>query len=369
MPLWKLAELGEPGEVIREFLAKLLRRGMVQAILVPRWLPSGDMMVPSLAGDERELADADPLAPLMSVNAASILSDLTRRGGEGRIAAVVRPCELKALRELAKLKQVDLSHILTIGIDCLGTYDVEDFTELVKRGMLKKGQIPAWGEGGSSFHHPGFSLRTACQLCLEPAAQGADISLQYLGGEGALYLEAGEELEELLGLLQDEGLEHRERLLAEITQHRAQAREQALSEFRQKVAGIPELMVELSACIRCYNCTVACPLCYCRECLFRTPALEYEGYQYLDWARRRGAIRLPVDTLLFHLTRLAHMGTSCVGCGMCESACPHNLPLTLLFQGVGERLQALSGYVPGRDVTEEMPLATFREDELAEITE
>jgi formate dehydrogenase subunit beta len=302
----------------------------------------------------------------MSVSAASILSQLTRRGAEGRIGAVLRSCELKALRELAKLKQVDLSHILTIGIDCLGTYEVEDFVELVKNGMMHRGQLPLWKESDAP-HHPGLSLRTACQICLEPAAPGADMSLQYLGGERALHLEAGEELGELLGLSQKEELEHRKELLTEIVTHRAEAQGRALSEFLTGIAGIPELMAELSACIRCHNCTVACPLCYCRECLFRTPAFDYEGYQYLDWAQRRGAIRLPADTLLFHLTRLAHMGTSCVGCGMCESACPHNLPLTLLFQGVGERLQALFGYVPGRDVEEEIPLAAFREDELAEV--
>lgn len=65
--------------------------------------------------------------------------------------------------------------------------------------------------------------------------------------------------------------------------------------------------------------------------LSRTAALEHEPERYLRDAGRKGATRLLADTLLFHLTRLNHMSTSCVGCGMCESACPSDIPLTVLF--------------------------------------
>ena len=73
---------------------------------------------------------------------------------------------------------------------------------------------------------------------------------------------------------------------------------------------------------------------------------------------------MPTDTLLFHLIRLSHMATSCIGCGLCDSACPSDLPVATLFRAVGQKVQALFDYAPGRSVDEEPPVATFREDEL-----
>jgi formate dehydrogenase subunit beta len=84
------------------------------------------------------------------------------------------------------------------------------------------------------------------------------------------------------------------------------------------------------------------------------------------WAGRKGAARMPSDTLLFQLTRMNHMVSSCVGCGMCESACPSDLPLALIFRAVGQRVQQLFDYSPGRSLEDELPVATFKEDEFPE---
>ncbi|MDH4136355.1 MAG: 4Fe-4S dicluster domain-containing protein, partial [Anaerolineae bacterium] len=102
---------------------------------------------------------------------------------------------------------------------------------------------------------------------------------------------------------------------------------------------------------------------------FRTPTFDHVSPQYFRWAERKGSIRLPTDTLLFHLTRLNHMATSCVGCGMCESACPSELPVALIFRAVGQETQAIFDYQPGRSLEEEVPVAAFREDELTELGE
>ena len=75
------------------------------------------------------------------------------------------------------------------------------------------------------------------------------------------------------------------------------------------------------------------------------------------------------DTMLFHLTRLSHMAVSCVGCGMCTSGCPAELPVGLVFRAVGRSLQELFDYLPGRDVEEPLPLITFREDEWTDVGE
>jgi formate dehydrogenase subunit beta len=150
---------------------------------------------------------------------------------------------------------------------------------------------------------------------------------------------------------------------------RTAERDRVFAAFRERVTGVDTLLAEFSTCIRCYNCMGACPICYCKECIFRTPTFDHASPQYFRWAERKGSIRLPTDTLLFHLTRLNHMATSCVGCGMCESACPSELPVALIFRAVGQETQAIFDYHPGRSLEEEVPVATFREDELTELGE
>ena len=81
-------------------------------------------------------------------------------------------------------------------------------------------------------------------------------------------------------------------------------------------------------------------------------------------SERKGMIKMPTDTLLFHITRFAHMVTSCVACGMCEQACPSGIPLLSIYKAVGLNAQGEFDYVPGRDLDEEMPLTTFKEEEL-----
>jgi len=78
---------------------------------------------------------------------------------------------------------------------------------------------------------------------------------------------------------------------------------------------------------------------------------------------------MPADILLFHITRMAHMATSCVACGMCEEACPMGVPVFRLFKAVSTKVQELFTYEPGRNLEEELPIATFREEELEKIQE
>jgi formate dehydrogenase subunit beta len=109
---------------------------------------------------------------------------------------------------------------------------------------------------------------------------------------------------------------------------------------------------------------INCPICYCRECVFRSPTFEHTPDQYLGWAEAKGAIRMPANTVMFHLTRLNHMVISCIGCGMCDTACPNDIPVMSLFRTVGGKAQKMMEYEPGRSYDEPAPATTFQDTEL-----
>ncbi len=73
------------------------------------------------------LEKANPLAPVMPINNARAVSALTARQPGETLAAVLRPCEIRALIELVKLQQASLEGVILIGLDCPGTYEVPDY--------------------------------------------------------------------------------------------------------------------------------------------------------------------------------------------------------------------------------------------------
>jgi len=387
----KVAE-GDTLGTLQHFLGQLLTEDIVDALLVPQKLPTGDNVVPTLIRDPAKLAGVDPIAPVMPVIAAQAVSNVTATEHGERLAAVLRSCELRAVIELVKLQQASLENVILIGVDCLGTYEVRDYARLIEAGVDPTAEVLAKVAEGQLSAHEGYQLRAACRMCEKPIPGGPDvyhpdITIGFLGMDPSLQIliDASDDLAEKLGLEAAEGSSavrrgepvepsgqasaKRKEIVERLIAERTAERDRVFAAFRERVTGMDTLLAEFSTCIRCYNCMGACPICYCKECIFRTPTFDHASPQYFRWAERKGSIRLPTDTLLFHLTRLNHMATSCVGCGMCESACPSELPVALIFRTVGQETQAIFDYHPGRSLEEEVPVSTFREDELAELGE
>lgn len=359
---------GSRDEALRGLLARLLTSNFVQAVLVPKPLADGSAVVQSLVVDPEQLEDAMPIAPTMPVQSARILSDLTATPNEGLIAAVLKPCELRAAVELAKFLQVDLERVVTIGVDCFGTYEVTDYADL--SADQRTAALQSLG-GGANDAQAG-EIREACRMCIRPIPIGADLGVGLMNASSdsiplSLSGRFADGLAEALSLeiteSEPEGRAAIEALVAE----RQEYRDKALGAFAEETASIDGLMGALSACIGCRNCMSVCPICYCKECVFASTVFDHRPDQFLARAKRKGALRVPTETLMFHLTRLSHMGTSCVGCGVCESACPNDVPVSSLFNSLGEKLQAMFEYVPGEDPAADPPVAAFKEKELVDI--
>jgi formate dehydrogenase subunit beta len=364
---------GKTEEAIVSFLKSLLEKGVVEAMVIPKALPSQDGFVQTLIRDPEKLNGVCVLSPTMPVQSARVISNLSVKNLGMKVAAVLKACEIRAAVELAKFLQVKLENLYLIGIDCPGTFEVPDYAKMVQEGKggesLQKELLKSM-EKGEISPPSGYAFRTACQMCEYPVPQ-TDVIIKLFGykADQEIGIEIGDKLEKEIeekGILSFSESEpaSRSEVVKKVVAERTRKRDALFQEFKGIVKDLQSFLDRFSTCVRCHNCMVACPICYCKECVFRTAVFEHDGDQFLRWADRKGGIRMPTDTLIFHLIRLSHMVTSCIGCGLCDSACPSRLPVATLFRSVGDRIQKMFQYVPGRNVEETPPVATFKEDEL-----
>jgi len=116
---------------LRGFLGALLENQIVDALLAPVEIGRGRSLAQTLVQDPAYLSRANPFSPVMPVNSATLVSQLTGDKPAQRVGVVLRSCEIRALIELVKLQQANLDNLTIIGVDCLGTYEVDDYARLV----------------------------------------------------------------------------------------------------------------------------------------------------------------------------------------------------------------------------------------------
>jgi len=93
-------------------------------------------------------------------------------------------------------------------------------------------------------------------------------------------------------------------------------------------------MYEFQKCIKCYGCRNICPVCFCKECT-------------LEHSELVGTGALPPEVPIFHLVRAVHMAGRCIDCGLCEDACPMDIPLRLLYRKVNDIVTNVFDYETG----------------------
>jgi formate dehydrogenase subunit beta len=365
--------------MIRGILRTLMEKGVVDALLVPVFQMTGNV-APMLVTDPAALDQADPLTPVLPINAARAASQLTMTAHKEKLGVVLRSCEIRALVELIKFQQASLDNadgpgVRIIGVDCLGTYSVTDWQGASAKQFVLD-ELLSGAVTGDLRPFDGMQFRAACQMCEQPLPEGDHVALTLglVGVEpGQLYLRAQDDVADALAgaleLSANGAPAGRKEAAKKLIAARTEARDATFAGFRERVHSMDGLLQEFSTCIRCHNCMINCPICYCRECIFRTPTFEHESQLFYQWAERKGTVRMLPDTLLFHLTRLNHMVTSCVGCGLCTDACPVDIPVGTVFRAVAEKAQAIFDYHPGRSLAEAAPVQDFREDELTALGE
>jgi len=330
-------------------LENLLKKDIVKGVVVQTKGNSGTFH--SLITDPSLLSNAAPFAPHFSSNIARFL----QYNGLDKVAVIARPCEARAINELAKLKQINKDNLILISIDCLGTYDPKDeagdepLTEAKVKELEKKKKF----------------VRNACRVCTDFTVPEVDIEVQSIGvGKG--YILATENADLVEGLKEGKEASGRADAVAKILATHEESKAEMVKGAADSLSSMDKLVEMLKFCIRCDNCRDVCPVCYCKVCYFQTPIGITSTDQLLSQAQIKGQVRVPADILFYHFTRNMHVAASCVECGACEEGCPQEIPLLSVWKLISGDVQGLFDYRSGMKTEEPLPLTIFEESELEE---
>jgi formate dehydrogenase subunit beta len=310
---------------------------------------------PKLAQKEEDVTNF-PLMPLIAFgyartdSASKYLHKSVAGAMSEKVGLVARPCDTRALIELAKIRQVNLENLFVIAIEDRGMLpkagremrsekDV-DATKIVKEKVGDKGLIVKMDDG--STKELDLSVAENCLRCFRKLPVVADISVSDLGisidsDEIILkvYSEKGSEVLEKSGIskknLPDDIKQAHTAKYTEIIEKAKEKRAKDLEEWANKPQ--KEKMEALMKCTMCNTCIRGCPVCYCVDCILM---------------KKRKA--KTIDKATYQLTRVAHDADRCVECGNCDNNCPQNLPLSLYFQSLGEAFKDKFDYEAGMSI-------------------
>jgi formate dehydrogenase subunit beta len=318
---WVLETHADPLAAVRTFLSGLFQAAGLGVMLAP--LRVGNTVEVHPVSEVDRLALIDPIAPVMKINAAPLVADRLREQPEERLGAVLRPCEIRALAELVSRYTLDTTHLLLIGVDCMGAFDAVDYARRGDVDALSRAALRFARQGGIA----GFRNRLACQMCLDPMPGSADVVINLLGMPARTRIMVTAGLHPLLngvdwaaltqGPARPDLVEQHERMKALQQERRGRARERILGALSTDLAPTVDKLIEhLQGCASCEACLQVCPV--------------YTGE--------------PVHLL----TRDVVSGwlMSCAGCGMCEQACPDHLPLVAVFRRIRQELEAALAETP-----------------------
>ncbi|MCK4347695.1 MAG: hypothetical protein KAW47_03680 [Thermoplasmatales archaeon] len=350
---------------IIDFLEKAMDKGVFDAVIVPMRVPAGDSFAYVLIKDKSLFKDAFPIPPVMFVQGAKAVSSVTRLGkGNMKIAALMRPCEIRATIELAKLGQTDLENMTLISMDCPGVLPTSDFLSDPEKGMKQ------FDEAAKNLDDK--IMRPVCQICDKSSMMAGDLHIGTLGAKKDTFFvisnsQKGNDILDKLGISLKDNIDSWHAKVKNISEEKLKKRKKAHKDLKSEIGGLDNLLDAYNQCINCHNCMRVCPVCYCRLCYFDSDNVKHPSEDYLQMAESKGSIRFLPDTIFFQMGRMMHMSLSCVSCGACEDACPVSIPVAQIFSMISDETQGLFDYVSGRSLEEPLPLVAYKEEELHEM--
>lgn len=359
------AKNGIQKEILQLF-QKAIEKKHFDAVMLPMKVPSGDSFAWIMIKQPAYLKDAQPLAPIMPVNAAKALKRYTRKGkGNLKIAALMKPCEIRATIELTKLNQVHLEDVTLFSYDCVGALPMREYIDDPKTGDTKFSKLLNEKKWDSK------DVKTICRICDKFSISASDLHFALTDEDLILISNSnkGEKLISALDLKADTDTKKWQIYNKQQKKVKTNNKKDSFEIIEKMVEGFDNLTQTFANCIGCHNCSSSCPICYCRQCYFDSSVAKPNSDVVMMRAEDRGAASLPLDRIMFHTGRMAHMSLSCVSCGLCSDACPVNIPVAKIFSYVASQTQKTFEYSAGASTGDALPMKEYRLDELGELGE
>lgn len=316
----------------------------------------------ALITDKNKIDAIVPSFPFMPANAGKLISRLTMIEASNKpVAVILRPCELRALYELVKLEQAHLDNLLVISFTCNGVFALS-----TRHNGLEEKIPEYWEKTKTGDSMPG--IRESCTLCEDFIPHNADIILGLAGfdststttifagtpkGENALQGMNTSPSEQNLGSDKIDAIRRK----------RAEQKQKVFGGLKTEELGWEGLINLFGRCINCHACSSVCPICYCKLCYIDSAEKDRSPLSWERELNQKGALRIPDDTIMYHLVRLLHVSIMCVGCGMCSDVCPTQIPIASIFAKVSDHIQDEMNYEPGKDLDQKMPLAVVNPED------
>lgn len=330
---WVLETHGDPLGTVNKFVNSLWYNGNLDGMLVSQNALDEDGAGMRLMEDPKQFEQVNPFRPLMTFNAAKYVPQTLKEHPGARLGVVLRPCEMRALTEMVKHAPINIDQLVTICIDCLGTYPADDVNWRTER----RGGSEGLGYEALQFARQGgivaYRYRSACQVCSSPDARGADINIFVIGLPVRQYVMVQTKSEETAQRYQlpkmttvkadESALSQRQKVIWKLAERHQRTRTRLVDGLADLIpSDIDALLAQLRRCGTCHACLDACPICS-----VDFPSMGMDGL-YL----REDVVRWLV---------------SCAGCGMCEQACTNHLPLSTIFGTIRQQLVQSQETAPG----------------------
>lgn len=325
---WLLKTHGDPLGTLFSFISTVWEQNNLDGMLVSQDSLEEANAQTHILDDSAQLNSINPFKPLMTLNSARLVPKLVNERPNERFGAILRPCEMRALIEMVKHDSFSLEHLLTISIDCLGTFPVDD----LQWRAMRKGSTEKLAQEALQFARQGgivaYRYRSACQMCSLPNAQGAQLNIGFLGlpvRQNILVSAGDEAIENRLNLqtitdgeADETIISQHERMLAKLDERRVRTREHVIQGLGEVIPSNVEVLIEqFENCGACQECLKACPICS------------------VDFPRSTESGKYVREDVMRWLV-------SCAGCGMCENACPNHRPLSAIFSSIKQQLEVLT---------------------------
>lgn len=382
----RILEQAEHGGVVTALCKFALESKRVDAVLAlkPR-AGSRYEGVPTLITDPDQVIETAGSMHCTSPNIARCLKEYLEGAFDLKLAVTGKPCDVRAIIELAKRNQVVRENLILVGLNCTGTLNPATAKRMIREQIgldpddvtgeeIEDGRLTLTLRDGTQIEknltrleERGYGRRENCQRCDVHIPIMADLACGKWGTNGAqrTWVETcSEKGAELLQAAIDAGAIEVEAPTMEAVEARERKDKAATDAARmrqeQEWAGLHDKNLEerlaywtgqFGQCIKCFGCRDACPICYCADCTLEADRGLVVGGQ------------VPPD-LMFPLLRTLHVADSCVNCGQCQDVCPSELPLARLTHMLNAEIGSLLGYAPGMDLGVPPPLSTVPEPEL-----